>query len=294
MPPPRPSAHRLSAACPFAHLGERAARRDPRCYNYTGIACVSMKQVESPGRSFLCLLKTHLGGRPAWLDESPAAAPASNRAHLAVRLRCGHRRMASARWATTAATRTPPGVSRCLSWQSRSAAVAQHGRRSALQRLAAACCCSSNPLLTPVLPPLCVPQSIGCTPHATTPRSASRAWAATARWGRCQRTPCLTLPSSWPACSDCLPHPTDAWPRVLIGRVQTVADLESCAVLCSATAADLLLRPQARGAAQAAGEARVVHQSCSSPAVHPAGPAQRLSAGTLWTLHLFRSSLLTA
>lgn len=29
--------------CPFAHNGEKARRRDPRKYSYTGIACVDMK-----------------------------------------------------------------------------------------------------------------------------------------------------------------------------------------------------------------------------------------------------------
>ncbi len=35
--------------CPFAHPGERAARRDPRIYLYTGIVCPDMKKVSLPG-----------------------------------------------------------------------------------------------------------------------------------------------------------------------------------------------------------------------------------------------------
>ncbi|CAD7697133.1 unnamed protein product [Ostreobium quekettii] len=31
--------------CPFAHPGEKARRRDPRVYRYTGIACPEMKTV---------------------------------------------------------------------------------------------------------------------------------------------------------------------------------------------------------------------------------------------------------
>ena len=30
--------------CPFAHPGEKARRRDPRLYAYTGIACPDMKK----------------------------------------------------------------------------------------------------------------------------------------------------------------------------------------------------------------------------------------------------------
>jgi hypothetical protein len=31
--------------CPFSHPGEKAKRRDPRYFVYTGIACPSMKKV---------------------------------------------------------------------------------------------------------------------------------------------------------------------------------------------------------------------------------------------------------
>lgn len=31
--------------CPFAHPGEKAKRRDPRAYTYTGVACPEMKKV---------------------------------------------------------------------------------------------------------------------------------------------------------------------------------------------------------------------------------------------------------
>ena len=34
--------------CPFAHPGEKARRRDPRLFTYTGIACPDMKKVRSP------------------------------------------------------------------------------------------------------------------------------------------------------------------------------------------------------------------------------------------------------
>ncbi|KAF5837170.1 hypothetical protein DUNSADRAFT_4730 [Dunaliella salina] len=30
--------------CPFAHPGEKAKRRDPRIYTYTGVACPEMKK----------------------------------------------------------------------------------------------------------------------------------------------------------------------------------------------------------------------------------------------------------
>jgi len=33
--------------CPFAHPGEKARRRDPRLYAYTGIACPDMKKARS-------------------------------------------------------------------------------------------------------------------------------------------------------------------------------------------------------------------------------------------------------
>ena len=33
------------SSCPYAHQTERAKRRDPRVFAYTGIACLSMKQV---------------------------------------------------------------------------------------------------------------------------------------------------------------------------------------------------------------------------------------------------------
>ena len=31
--------------CPYAHPGEKAKRRDPRLFSYTGIACPDMKKV---------------------------------------------------------------------------------------------------------------------------------------------------------------------------------------------------------------------------------------------------------
>ena len=31
--------------CPFSHPGEKARRRDPKQFNYTGIACPDMKKV---------------------------------------------------------------------------------------------------------------------------------------------------------------------------------------------------------------------------------------------------------
>lgn len=31
--------------CPYSHPGEKAKRRDPRLYSYTGIACPNMKKV---------------------------------------------------------------------------------------------------------------------------------------------------------------------------------------------------------------------------------------------------------
>lgn len=33
--------------CPFAHPGEKARRRDPRLFTYTGIACPDMKKVRA-------------------------------------------------------------------------------------------------------------------------------------------------------------------------------------------------------------------------------------------------------
>ena len=33
--------------CPFAHPGEKARRRDPRLFTYTGIACPDMKKVHT-------------------------------------------------------------------------------------------------------------------------------------------------------------------------------------------------------------------------------------------------------
>jgi hypothetical protein len=39
------------AACPCAHQGERAARRDPRRYNYRGVPCDFAKEVRGPGGS---------------------------------------------------------------------------------------------------------------------------------------------------------------------------------------------------------------------------------------------------
>lgn len=41
----RPFALTVRAECPFAHPAEKAKRRDPRIFNYTGIACPSMKKV---------------------------------------------------------------------------------------------------------------------------------------------------------------------------------------------------------------------------------------------------------
>lgn len=35
--------------CPFAHPQEKARRRDPRIYNYTGIACPNMKKARPVG-----------------------------------------------------------------------------------------------------------------------------------------------------------------------------------------------------------------------------------------------------
>ena len=40
--------------CVFAHNGEKARRRDPRKYNYTGIACVDMKEGGSCERGDDC------------------------------------------------------------------------------------------------------------------------------------------------------------------------------------------------------------------------------------------------
>jgi hypothetical protein len=37
--------------CPFSHPGEKAKRRDPRYFVYTGIACPSMKKVRAELRS---------------------------------------------------------------------------------------------------------------------------------------------------------------------------------------------------------------------------------------------------
>jgi hypothetical protein len=34
--------------CPYSHPGEKAKRRDPRLYSYTGIACPDMKKVPPP------------------------------------------------------------------------------------------------------------------------------------------------------------------------------------------------------------------------------------------------------
>jgi hypothetical protein len=39
--------------CPYAHPGEKARRRDPRIYDYTGIACPNMKKVTWPIPSFV-------------------------------------------------------------------------------------------------------------------------------------------------------------------------------------------------------------------------------------------------
>lgn len=33
--------------CPFAHPAEKAKRRDPRAYTYTGVACPDQKKVRS-------------------------------------------------------------------------------------------------------------------------------------------------------------------------------------------------------------------------------------------------------
>lgn len=33
--------------CPFAHPGEKAKRRDPRVFSYTGVACPEMKKVRA-------------------------------------------------------------------------------------------------------------------------------------------------------------------------------------------------------------------------------------------------------
>ncbi|KDD73091.1 hypothetical protein H632_c2546p0, partial [Helicosporidium sp. ATCC 50920] len=40
--------------CPFAHTGEKAARRDPRQHGYTGIACPDMKKVGACMRGDHC------------------------------------------------------------------------------------------------------------------------------------------------------------------------------------------------------------------------------------------------
>lgn len=40
--------------CPFAHTGEKARRRDPRLYNYTGIACPDMKKAGNCIRGDKC------------------------------------------------------------------------------------------------------------------------------------------------------------------------------------------------------------------------------------------------
>ncbi|KAK2080205.1 hypothetical protein QBZ16_000058 [Prototheca wickerhamii] len=42
--------------CPFAHPQEKARRRDPRIYNYTGIACPNMKKARPDGT---CPLREH-------------------------------------------------------------------------------------------------------------------------------------------------------------------------------------------------------------------------------------------
>jgi hypothetical protein len=35
--------------CPFAHPGEKARRRDPKCYLYTGVACPDFRKVRRLG-----------------------------------------------------------------------------------------------------------------------------------------------------------------------------------------------------------------------------------------------------
>lgn len=37
--------------CPFAHPGEKAKRRDPRVFTYTGVACPDMKKASLGGRN---------------------------------------------------------------------------------------------------------------------------------------------------------------------------------------------------------------------------------------------------
>ena len=44
--------------CPYSHPGEKAKRRDPRLYSYTGIACPDMKKVPFCSFSF-CLACMH-------------------------------------------------------------------------------------------------------------------------------------------------------------------------------------------------------------------------------------------
>ncbi|EIE23296.1 hypothetical protein COCSUDRAFT_15780, partial [Coccomyxa subellipsoidea C-169] len=40
--------------CPYSHPGEKAKRRDPRLYSYTGIACPNMKKDQSCTRGDAC------------------------------------------------------------------------------------------------------------------------------------------------------------------------------------------------------------------------------------------------
>ena len=40
--------------CPFAHVGEKAVRRDPSCHAYTGVACPDMKRTSACPRGDKC------------------------------------------------------------------------------------------------------------------------------------------------------------------------------------------------------------------------------------------------
>ncbi|KAK2080909.1 hypothetical protein QBZ16_000763 [Prototheca wickerhamii] len=53
LPCTRMAAHDWTT-CPFAHVGEKAVRRDPSCHAYTGVACPDMKRTSACPRGDKC------------------------------------------------------------------------------------------------------------------------------------------------------------------------------------------------------------------------------------------------
>lgn len=61
--------------CPYSHPGEKAKRRDPRLFSYTGIACPNMKKVSTHAagvfiawKAFLCATRAVLHAATSYGD----------------------------------------------------------------------------------------------------------------------------------------------------------------------------------------------------------------------------------